>query len=308
MKPIEAIIAPYLADPADGSPLTYSNSVYIGADRGYPVIRSVPRFVETDNYVDSFSFEWNYYRKELMQTNRKSTEREFVTRTGFTEEELKGALVLDAGVGAGRIAEIAADWGANVVGTDLSYSVDAAHELVGSRPNIWLAQADILKMPFKPETFDVIFSWGVLHHTPDTRAFFEKLVTLLKPGGTIAIWVYPDIGAYAARKPWVNFINRLPPKAYHDWCVWFMKLALKYKGSKLLNSLWQIFPYPRDDRGIEWNTLDLFDSYSPKFHGIHSEAEVKEWFEAAGLVDVYSPNPADPTCMRGKKPLHAALK
>ena len=222
-------------------------------------------------------------------TGSDASEKEFISKTGFSEEELRGKLVLDAGVGSGRFADIVSQWGADVVGTDLSLSVEAAHEMLGKRPNVWIAQADIGAMPFLPETFDAIFSIGVLHHTPDTEAYFRKLIPLLKPGGTIAIWVYPDIGAYAVRKPWVNFINRIPPAAYRDWCECFMKLALRKKDSKLFNALWRSFPYPRDSNGLEWNALDLFDSYSPKYHGIHSEAEVRGWFEAAGLTDIRVP-------------------
>ncbi|MGH8655604.1 MAG: class I SAM-dependent methyltransferase [Gammaproteobacteria bacterium] len=41
----------------------------------------------------------------------------------------------------------------------------------------------MVALPFAAKSFDVIFSIGVLHHTPDTKAYFQKLVPLLKAGG-----------------------------------------------------------------------------------------------------------------------------
>jgi hypothetical protein len=51
---------------------------------------------------------------------------------------------------------------------------------------------------------------------------------------------------------------------------------------------------------MEMDILDTFDGYSPKFHGIHSPDEVRQWFLEAGLEDVRIPGDW-PTCMRGRK-------
>ncbi len=52
-------------------------------------------------------------------------------------------------------------------------------------------RGDLLRLPFAPASFDQIYSLGVLDHTPDPREAFLALARLLKPGGRIAIWVYP---------------------------------------------------------------------------------------------------------------------
>jgi len=302
---ISELIRSRLADPKTGEPLFFDGEAFRSSTSTYPIVNSIPRFVENDFYAASFSFQWSKYQHTQVDIYRddQASEQELISKTGFTREEMARKLVLDAGVGGGRFAEVVSRWGGEVVGTDLGNSVQIARDLLQDRDNVWIAQADIAAMPFLPETFDAIFSVGVLHHTPDTKAYFRKLVPLLKPGGTIAIWVYPNIGAYAVRKPWINFVNKIPIKAYHDWCEWFMATALKRKDSPLFNALWRSFPYPRDTNGFEWNVLDLFDSYSPAFHGIHSPEEVRRWFQEAGLVDVKEPSPKYPTCMRGRKPL-----
>ena len=88
------------------------------------------------------------------------SERMLAATTGWSGEDYRGRLVLDAGVGAGRFAEIASNKGAEVVGVDLSQAIDAAYENIGSRPNVHLVQADIFAMPFRDGTFDMAYSVG----------------------------------------------------------------------------------------------------------------------------------------------------
>ena len=59
------------------------------------------------------------------------------------------------------------------------------------RANVHLAQADLFHLPFRRNSFDCIFSMGVLHHTPDCRRAVLDLIPFLKEGGTLAVWVYP---------------------------------------------------------------------------------------------------------------------
>ncbi|MGH7298507.1 MAG: methyltransferase domain-containing protein, partial [Polyangiaceae bacterium] len=111
----------------------------------FPIVRGIPRFVATDAYVDSFSFEWNTHKTTQLDSHRGDTSSEeiFRQKTGLTPADLRGKLVLDAGVGSGRFSEIMARWGARVVGIDLSYAVEAAQENFRALPNVLIAQADI---------------------------------------------------------------------------------------------------------------------------------------------------------------------
>jgi SAM-dependent methyltransferase len=303
-KAISDRIEEVLCDPVTGVPLRRVGDAYVGGTVDYPVIGGVPRFVSSDRYVRSFSFEWNTHDRTQLDMYRddRPSEREFVAKTDFTPQFLSGKLVLDAGVGAGRYADVASRWGANVVGIDLSYAVEAAQRNVGERPNVWIAQADIGALPFKLGSFDVIFSIGVLHHTPNTRAYFKKLVPFLRPGGVIAIWVYPNSEAYAVRQRWVPFVNKLPAPAFYAWCRWFVPWAERNLDHPLVGAIRRVFPFPTHGLGIEYDILDTFDGYSPAFHSVHSPEEVESWFLEANLVDVRRPSDWD-TCVRGARPL-----
>lgn len=293
-------ILPILCDPRTGERLQRADDAFISSTGKYPIVRGVPRFVPSDVYVKSFSFEWNTHSNTQLDCFRgdRSSEEQFIQKTGFTENDLRGKLVLDAGVGAGRYADVVSRWGADVVGVDLSYAVEASSKNFADRPNVWIAQADIGALPFKPGSFDAIFSIGVLHHTPDTRAYFRKLVLLLKPGGTIAIWVYPREGDYIVRERWIRFVNKLPPQMFYAWCQWFVPWAQARLANPWVGLIRRAFPFSSQGLGIENDILDTFDGYSPRYHGIHSPEEVETWFREAGLVDIRRPSEWS-TCVRG---------
>ena len=302
-KPIEQLVLPALRDPVRREPLRLEGDKLFNGNGSWPIVRGVPRFVSSDHYVGSFSFEWNTHNQTQLDVYRgdQSSEDQFVQKTGYSPEQLKGKLVLDAGVGAGRYADVASRWGANLVGVDLSFAVEASYRNFRDRPNVFIAQADIGSLPFAEGTFDYIFSIGVLHHTPDTRKYFLSLVPLLKPGGTIAIWVYPKEGDYIVRNEWIKFVNKIPPKMFYAWCRWFVPWAQARLSNPWVGAIRRMFPFSTQGLGMENDILDTFDGYSPTFHGIHSPEEVEGWFREAGLTRISRPSGWN-TCVKGVKP------
>ena len=303
-KPINRLVLPSLRDPIDGTSVQLDGDCFRSASHRFPIVNSIPRFVPSDQYVGSFSFEWTVHDQTQLDFVRgdRSSEEQFIKKTGFGPDELRGKLILDAGVGAGRYADIASRWGANVVGVDLSYAVETSNRNFADRPNVFIAQADIGRLPFAPASFDFIFSIGVLHHTPHTMRYFKSLVPLLKPGGSIAIWVYPNEGDYVIRKEWVPFVNKIPPKMFHHG------VHGSFRGFRSREDAWyagvirRVFPNSAQGLGLENDILDTFDGYSPKYHGVHSPEEVEGWFREVGLSDIVRPSQWT-TCVRGRKVL-----
>jgi len=265
-----------------------------------PLVRGIPRFVESDHYAGSFSFQWTTYTDTQLDSRQgvDLTEQDLALKTGLTPEEVKGRLVLDAGVGTGRHAELLASWGARVVGVDLSEAVETARDNLARFPNALVMQADIGALPFRPESFDFIYSIGVLHHTPDTRAYAEKLLRLLKPGGGFCLWVYPP--KFERRGEWVPLVSRLPPKAFQAWCEWVIDIARPHRGKPWMEAFIRQFPFATHHPTAQRSVLALFDGYTPTYHWTHSPDEVAGWFREWGLEDVRKLE--EPTAVRGRKP------
>ncbi len=99
--------------------------------------------------------------------------------------------MLDAGCGAGKLSWILANWGAEVVAADLSDSVDEARRAATDSDDgrIEFVQADLTHPPLQPDTFDLVFSGGVLHHNRDTREALDAIAPLVAPGGLIYVWL-----------------------------------------------------------------------------------------------------------------------
>ena len=76
----------------------------------------------------------------------------------------------------------AAAKGAEVFGVDLTMAIDAAYRNIGHLDNVHLFQADIFALPFRQDAFDLAYSIGVLHHTPDPAAAFDELVREVQSG------------------------------------------------------------------------------------------------------------------------------
>jgi ubiquinone/menaquinone biosynthesis C-methylase UbiE len=103
-----------------------------------------------------------------------------------------GKRILEIGVGMGADYEQWLKAGAIATGVDLSKSsVDQARrrcELAGLDPDLRVADAEDL--PFPDRTFDVVYSYGVMHHSPDTARCLREAWRVLKPGGEARIMLY----------------------------------------------------------------------------------------------------------------------
>jgi len=268
--------------------------------RSFPVREGVPRFVESDAYVSSFSFEWDIHRRTQFDENTAgASTRRFVEVTGVRPEELHSQTVLDAGVGTGRFADVVSSRGARVVGLDLSYAVDVARENMGHRENVGLVHGDICAPPFRPECFDFIYSIGVLHHTPDAERAFRSLVPLLKRGGSIAVYLYPRDASSRISDVYRRFTVRLPKRLLYLLC--HLAGPLYYLGEIPVAGPVFRFVMPIS-RHPKWRlrVLDTFDWYSPRYQSKHTYPEVFRWFRTSGLADVELMD--IPVCVRGRKP------
>ncbi len=269
--------------------------------RSYPIVRGIQRFVEADGYADSFSFEWNRHRLTQLDTSDSDeSERTFREKTGLGPQDVKDKMVLDVGCGMGRFADVVSRWGGIVVAIDLSHAVEAAYVNIGFRDNVCILQADLFQVPFREKSFDIIYSIGVLHHTPDCEAAFRQLPRLLRPGGTIAIWVYGMVG------PWVKISDcyrkvsvQMPRGLLYALCHLAVPLGPICRIPLLGHVLKTVLPISTHPKA-EWRVLDTFDWYAPRYQSKHAYPEIYRWFRSEGLVDIELFD--IPVAVRGRKP------
>jgi SAM-dependent methyltransferase len=112
----------------------------------------------------------------------------------------RGQRVLEIGVGVGTDFIRFVRAGAIATGVDLTEHAVALVrrrvELEGLEATV--VQADAERLPFEDGAFDRVYSWGVLHHTPDSRRAFDEALRVLAPGGRACIMLY-------SRHSWVAY-------------------------------------------------------------------------------------------------------
>lgn len=285
-----------LACPVCASPLASPPpSAHLVCAQGhtFPVRGGIPRLVPEAHdrpTSASFGYEWTRYDVHDDAGNARMVRE----RTGFTPEDLRGRLVLEGGCGMGRHTRIAAQWGARVVALDLSEAVEPARENTRDYPAVQVVQGDLLQLPFKPASFDRIYSIGVLHHTPDPPRAFQGLVRLLKPGGEISIWVYEK---WRPVREWANnfwraITVRLPHPVLYGLCYpavplgWAQARLSRFPPTRWLGvGLTAALPV---SHAPDWRDRlnDTFDWYSPPYQFHYAWDEVETWFRDAGLADI----------------------
>jgi arsenite methyltransferase len=323
-----------LADPVDGSKLRLNVSVDEGeeitagelrggAGRAYPIRDGIPRFVEVEDEGQaqtrsSFGFKWTKRDSFGSEGMQRELHGWLLERYGFTSgREMREFFAsrgrtLDAGCGAGfaTSAWIADGWnerGAEWVGADISQAIEVARERLGEIGGTEFVQADVLQLPFREQSFDVVISEGVLHHTPSTERALKSLVPLLSPGGELMVYVYrrkAPIREFADDYVREQLQGLTPEQA------WEALRPLTRLGQALAELETEV-QVPEDvpllgieagrydvQRLIYWNVAKLFwnaemtfeennhlnfDWYAPRYAWRQTEEEVRRWFEESEL-------------------------
>jgi SAM-dependent methyltransferase/uncharacterized protein YbaR (Trm112 family) len=269
----------------------------------FAVENYVPCFVPAVNYSANFGFQWNRFSKTQLDSHsgHPISRARFFQESGWTPDELRGAIVLDAGCGSGRFAEIALDCGATVVAVDYSAAVAACWDNLQYRGQFHVVQADICHLPFRKSCFDYVYSFGVLQHTPDPRLAFDALPQCLKSGGSIAVDIYRlSWKCLVMPKYWLRPVTkRLPAKLLFRLVNGSVPILLPL--SRLIARLPKIggrFRYLipvanyegtlplSQEQQFEWAVLDTFDMLSPAYDKPKMARTLRRWFKEVGLQDV----------------------
>jgi SAM-dependent methyltransferase len=258
----------------------------------FEITNGIPRFVrhqlnaDQARTRDSFGDEWTrLYPEHGHSTPEWQAERDiFLEYTRSLPSEYRGKLVLDAGCGNGRYAKLANDWGARVVCVDISTAVEIAQTNVGGRADVAVVQGDLFKLPFKQDLFDIVYSIGVLHHTPDAKGAFHAIQPLVKPGGFFSIFMHGQGNrALYATNRWIrSWTAKASYRTTWNFCLLLtglakVLLAIPFLGPVLYLAGRQVIFFSPDQH-------NNYDHFSAGFTSFHRKEEIRGWY--AGWDDV----------------------
>jgi 2-polyprenyl-3-methyl-5-hydroxy-6-metoxy-1,4-benzoquinol methylase len=272
----------------------------------YHIINKIPRFVSSDNYATSFGVQWNKFGLTQLDsyTGLSISEDRLTRLAGGSIDIFKYKNVLEAGCGAGRFTEIMLKNKANVFACDLSNAIEANFSNCNKYDNYFVCQADILNLPVKSDSFDVVVCIGVIQHTPNPEETIKKLISYLKPGGLLIFdhytYGYPiSISRRFFRKNLLKisverrfiFVSKITN------ILWPLHVKL-YKNkhykiiSKLRNFFLKISPivdyhdsYPQLNSELlfQWAFLDTHDTLTDKYKHLRSVEEIEKILESNGI-------------------------
>ncbi len=202
-----------------------------------------------------------YPPRDSLAALRRRAERSDFAR--MLDHAIPGdARIVEVGCGTGQMSIYLARANRMVIGADLTRAslllgAAAARRFGVSR--VQFVETDLRRPGLREGAFDVVYSSGVLHHTPDPQASFARLVQLARPGGMIVLGLY-------------NAFARIPLR--------LRRIVAKLSGYRYI----PFDPVLSDRRGEParreaW----LRDQYQHPEEHRHTLAEVQGWFERNGV-------------------------
>ena len=248
----------------------------------------------------SFGYEWQAFSEML--PDYESNLRWYFER--FPLDSFSDKRVLDAGCGTGRHTYYMSKSAREVVAMDLSQAIEVAARNNRNNPNTHFIQADIYHPPFPADSFDFIYSLGVLHHLPDPEKGFRSLLKLLRAGCYMNIYLYWNLeGESAWRRALLRAVTGLRrvttrmPHTLLQKTSWLVAAGFEVAFVTPARIIGRIpWTRPLADRiplghyrKYSFRVLytDQFDRLSAPIENRYSRAEVAGWFERAGLADVF---------------------
>ena len=296
-----------IINPVTNKQLVINNDgLYEGDHKIYPLIDGCYKITENENYTANFGFQWNKFTQTQIDkyNGQDFTYQRFFNVTGWDKEDLNNKNILEIGSGAGRFSQIVLDYTkANLYSIDYSEAVTANFKNNGPNERLKIFQASIYEMPFADNSFDKIFCFGVLQHTPDIEKSIQCMVNKLKPGGELIVDFYEYRGPWTILnakyllRPFIKKIKqekllRIVTKNI-DWMIALSKLFVNLKLGFLCRfipicDIHSTLPYNLTKEELrEWAILDTFDMFSPEYDQPQKIENIKKVFEGLGIKDVW---------------------
>jgi SAM-dependent methyltransferase len=265
--------------------------------RGFHLPDEPPKPGEAD-ILSSFSREWlDYGWDSRSYWDRPADElnRSMHFMLDLDRRPVRDKLVLEVGIGIGGTAHhIVEQQECELVGIDLSYAVDGAYKYFGQNKLLHIVQASLFTPPFRESWFDFVYSHGVLHHTYSTKAAFEHICRLPKPGGRLYVWVY------SPQQERRTLLRRVLMQLEGIVRPLMWRLPERLQTLALLPAVCLYVTHQRSaikgnrTGSIKYGWREAVhaarDRLTPRYAHRHDDEEVSSWFRASGYRELRRPS------------------
>lgn len=254
-----------------------SNQAVLLRHLSAPIIDDLPAVRRTK---ESFDFQWAEIpngRHMLEHPAFRAEATKYVSQfTGLPAEWFRGKRVFDVGCGMGRYSWALCTLGAAVLSMDqsehgLRHTADACREFPSHRT----LKIDLLKPLPVSEQADLVWSFGVLHHTGNTYKAFGNVAPLVKPGGYVYLMIYGE--PRAGERGDYGEINE-----YELWRHRTTNLDLRGKLQAIRENMAAGGFHVTGDEYVH----GYFDAIAPPINDLHTFEEIEGWMIEAGFVDI----------------------
>ena len=164
----------------------------------------------TEYQSKTYSYWWNESHKDL-KYDKNATKKILFSTLSLNIDDFNNKIVLDAGCGNGRFSDLVSESNLKqLVIADVSDGIFAAKKKIQNKSlNLLAIKGDLNEIPFKREAFDIIYSWGVIHHTPHPKFTFNNISKFCKVNGKFGIYVYKQNPDYSYNNMHLRFLSIL---------------------------------------------------------------------------------------------------
>jgi 2-polyprenyl-6-hydroxyphenyl methylase/3-demethylubiquinone-9 3-methyltransferase len=239
----------------------------------------------------SFSFGENWRRYLARLTPERIEQAQQSLRDSFGQAEWQGRRFLDVGCGSGLFSLCAFQLGARPVHSidvdpnSVACAAYLRHEHVEASPDWSIELGSVLDRPFLEtiEPADLVFSWGVLHHTGSLWQALENAFGLVRPGGLICVALYNHPRRERAQMGLKRLYNRLPRRLRPGLQLAYAGVACGVLLARGRNPVRYIREYSKNSRGMSFwrDVADWLGGLPCEFA---SEGEVTDFATARGLL------------------------
>lgn len=249
--------------------------------------------------VESFGEEWTAFSQFSEKEIKIAGDQYFDI---VKDEWIVDKEVLDVGCGTGRWSKYVSQKAKNVEAVDPSKAVYSAAHLLNKNENIRISKAGVDTLPFDDNSFDFVFSLGVLHHIPDTAAAMKKCVDKLKQNGYFLVYLYYNFEQRGIIFKSIFFlsniirfiVSKLPGTLKKIVCNFlaitiylpliYSSKIIEFIGFKKMSNLIPLSYYKSHSMNIIFN--DALDRLGTPLEQRFSRAEIKSMMENSGLIDI----------------------